>query len=138
MDPGKIPVSAAWYTKLTSLGFTNCLQTDLSDILEHIDAPCWCLQKTNFANEAMMQNVVAIIPVLRKFKHGGSPQTVVARPNNMYTKAWSYAPCGCVYTYAGYRGGNFSTIPSTLPSTLPIDDNRLMQVPSNLNYYGYD
>ena len=122
----RLPVSAEWFKRLTAIGAKECFKGKLNSILGQLSHPCWCLQLTDFADDAMKQNVHSIISVLRQYKHGTAPYSDVLKRYNMYTKAWSYSPCSCVYTYSGYNGGNAKIIPSSVQGceTLSSSDSR--------------
>ena len=79
----RLPVSAEWFKRLTAIGAKECFKGKLNSILGQLSHPCWCLQLTDFADDAMQQNLHSIISVLRKYKHGGSPFTEVLKRYNM-------------------------------------------------------
>jgi len=61
----RLPLSAEWFKRLAAIRAKECFKGKLNSILGQLSHPCWCLQLTDFADDAMKQNVHSIISVLR-------------------------------------------------------------------------
>ena len=97
-----LPVSEAWFVTICGMNSATALSGALKEASTAIARPFWCHQLLTLVPDNMFPHFNRVIPFLKTTKRGTAPQTPKITRDNYYTNAWSYSPCSCRYTYAGY------------------------------------
>ncbi len=110
----RLPVSRDWLSKLENIGAVDCFHGKLATYSTAISRPFWA-RSLNDALPPQCGKVEDILPIVRKGRLGGKPNSPKLERYRYFTGAWSLHPCHCKYRYDGMWTADIGCIGSPNP-----------------------